>query len=136
MNAARRARDKARTLLLTTILSDIHNREIELRHELADDEVAEVLTRGIRRRHEAAELMKSRPELAERELWEAETLQAYLPQALSEDEIRAVVRDAIAHGARTMGAIMGHAMPKVRGRADGKRVNEIAREELQRAGGP
>lgn len=136
LNAARKTRHKPRTLLLTTTLSDVHNREIELGHELSDDEVGEVLTRAIRRRREAAELMASRPELAERELWEAETLQAYLPQALGADEIRAIVREAIEGGARTIGAIMGRVMPRVKGRADGKRVNEIVQEELRRAGGP
>lgn len=135
LNAARKSRDRARTLLLTTLLSDVHNREIELGHELSDDEVVAVLQRAVRRRREAAELMTSRPELAERETWEAEALEAYLPEALDEEAIRALVRSAVAGGAATIGAVMKEVMPKVKGRADGQRVNAIAREELGKAGG-
>lgn len=135
LNAARKARDRPRTLLLTTLLSDVHNREIELGHELADDEVVDVLRRAVKRRRESAELMKSRPELAERELWEAATLEAYLPKALADDEIRALVRSLIAEGHDSLGALMKRVMPEVKGRADGSRVNAIAREELARAGG-
>lgn len=135
LNSARKSRDRSRTLLLTTLLSDIRNREIELRHELSDPEVVEVLQRAVRRRRESAELMKSRPELAERERWEAETLDTYVPEPLGDDEIRSLVCEAIAGGARSIGAVMRQLMPKVKGRADGKRVNAIAQEELQAAGG-
>jgi uncharacterized protein YqeY len=134
LNAARKARDRPRTLLLTTLLSDVRNREIELGHELADDEVVDVLRRAVKRRRESAELMKSRPELAERELWEAATLEAYLPKELADDEIRSLVRSLIAEGHDDLGALMKRVMPQVKGRADGSRVNAIAREELAQAG--
>lgn len=132
LNAARRERDRLRTVLLTTILSDIRNREIEVGHELSDEETQEVLQRGIKRRREAAEQMRAggRAELAEREEQEAEVLGSYLPAPLTEEEVRRLVRDAIAGGATTLGAVMGRIMPEIRGRFDGKEANRIAREEL------
>jgi uncharacterized protein YqeY len=74
LNAARRERDRLRTVLLTTILSDIRNREIEVGHELSDEETQEVLQRGIKRRREAAEQMRAggwcgRRSREERRLW-------------------------------------------------------------------
>ncbi|HEY8483469.1 MAG TPA: GatB/YqeY domain-containing protein [Longimicrobiales bacterium] len=132
LNAARRERDRLRTVLLTTILSDIRNREIEVGHELSDEETQEVLQRGIKRRREAAEQMRAggRVELAEKEEQEAEVLASYLPAPLTEEEVRRLVREAIAGGATTLGAVMGRIMPEIRGRFDGKEANRIAREEL------
>lgn len=135
LNAARKSRDRPRTLLLTTLLSDVRNREIELGHDLSDEEVVDVIQRAVKRRYEAADLMKSRPELAERERWEAETLEGYLPEAMSDEEVRALVRALIAEGADSLGALMKQIMPKVKGRADGARVNAIAREEVGKRGG-
>lgn len=135
LNAARKARDRALTLLLTTLLADVHNREIELGHALTDDDVVDVLRRAVKRRRESAELMTSRPELAERETWEATTLETYLPKALTDDEIRTLVRSLVAEGHDSLGALMKRVMSHVKGRADGGRVNAIAREELARAGG-
>lgn len=132
MNEARKKRDQARTLLLSTILADLKNRELELHRPPSDDEAAEVLRRGIKRRREAAEQYTAgaRPELAERELAEVRMLEAFLPAALDPDEIRRAVREAIAGGAKDVGKVMGVVMPQFKGRADGKLVNQIAREEL------
>ncbi|HEU5262631.1 MAG TPA: GatB/YqeY domain-containing protein [Gemmatimonadales bacterium] len=132
MNEARKQRDQARTLLLSTILADLKNTEIELHHPASDDEAADVLRRGIRRRREAAEQYAAagRAELAERELAEVRMLEAFLPAAAEPEEIRRAVRDAIAAGAKDLGKLMGQVMPQFKGRADGKLVNQIAREEL------
>jgi uncharacterized protein YqeY len=132
MNEARKLRDQARTLLLSTILSDIKNRELELNHPLSDDETAEVLRRGIKRRRESVEVYEKagRTELAATEQAEITALEAYLPAAVASDEIRAAVREAIAGGAKDMGKVMGAVMPRFKGRADGKLVNQIVREEL------
>jgi len=135
LNAARKERDQARTLLLSTILSDIRNREIELAKTLEDAETVEVLRRGIKRRKESVEAFTAggRPELAEREGREVAVLEAYLPPGASDDEVRAAVREAIGAGARDVGALMGKVMPLFKGRADGKVVNRIAREEIAAA---
>ncbi len=135
MNAARRQRERDRTRLLSTLLSDIRNREIEKRHELDDAEVAEVLARGVKLRNEAAEQMASRPELAARERAEVEIIQAYMPAQLSEEEIRQKIVNAIEAGAANIGALMGRVMPELKGRAEGREVNRIAREELARRSG-
>ncbi len=132
MNAARRSGEKDRARLLSTLLSDIRNREIELGHELDDDEVVEVLGKAVKMRTEAAEQMASRPELAEKEETEAELLREYMPPRMSEEEIRAEVVAAIEGGATDIGPLMGQVMPRVKGRAEGREVNRIAREELDR----
>ena len=132
LNAARRERDKLRTTLLTTFLSEIRNKEIDLGHELGDEEVQGVATTAIKRRREAAEQMRAggREELAQKEDQEAVILQAYLPAQLGEDEVRAWVREAIAGGAKDLGGVMKQLTPRTKGRFDGKELNRIAREEL------
>ena len=132
MNEARKQRDQARTLLLSTILSDIKNREIELNKTPTDDETAEVLRRGVKRRRESVEAYEKagRTELAATESAEIKALEEFLPAAVAADDIRAAVRAAIAGGAKDMGKVMGAVMPQFKGRADGKLVNQIVREEL------
>ena len=132
MNEARKRRDQARTILLSTILSDLKNREFELQHTPSDDEVVEVLRRGVKRRHEAAEqyVAAKRQDLADKELAEVKALEAFLPAAVDPETIRQAVRVAIAAGAKDMGKVMGQVMPQFKGRADGKVVNQIVREEL------
>jgi uncharacterized protein YqeY len=132
MNEARKQRDSARTLLLSTILADIKNRELELQRPASDDEVGEVLRRGIKQRRDAAEQYTAvkRPDVAARELAEVKALEAFLPAAADPDDIRRAVREAIAAGAKDLGKVMGQVMPQFKGRADGKLVNQIVREEL------
>jgi uncharacterized protein len=132
LNAARKDRDQHRTLLYSTILSDIGNRDIELGHALEDADVVEVLRRGIKRRRESVEAFRAggRGEAADREQFEITELEKYLPPAVPEEEIRAAVRAAIAAGAKDLGALMKGVMPQFKGRAEGKDVNRIAREEL------
>src|SRR6266571_2110468 len=132
MNEARKQRDQARTLLLSTILSDAKNREIELNHPLSDDEIADVLRRGVKKRRESVEVFEKvgRTEAAAAEAAEITALEAFLPAGIPPEEIRAAVREAIAAGAKDMGKVMGAVMPKLKGRADGSLVNTIAREEL------
>lgn len=131
MNAARRGGARERARLLGTVLSDIRNREIEVGHELKDEEVVEVLAKAVKLRSEAAESMESRPERAEAERAEAEMLKEYMPPQLEEEEIRKIVVAAIEGGATNIGAVMGSVMPQVKGRADGKAVNRIVRAELE-----
>jgi len=132
MNEARKQRDQARTLLLSTILSDLKNRELELNHPPSDEETAEVLRRGIKKRRESVEVYEKvgRAEAAAIESAEIKVLEQYLPASIPPEEIRAAVQEAIAAGAKDMGKVMGAVMPKFKGRADGKLVNQIVREEL------
>lgn len=132
LTAARKAQDKAATLLLGTTVSEVKNRAIELNRDLTDDDVLEVLRRGIKKRRESIELYDKagRQELAEKERAEVTLLERYLPAQISSDEIRAAVRAAIAGGANNVGAVMGKVMPQLKGRAEGSAINAIAREEL------
>ncbi|HEX6134592.1 MAG TPA: GatB/YqeY domain-containing protein [Longimicrobiales bacterium] len=132
LNDARRERDKLRTLVLTTTLSEVKNRQIELGREPTDEDVTEVVSRAIRKRREAAEQIRTagRTDLADREEQEAALLMPYMPAQLSEAEVRQLVKDAIAGGANNVGAVMGAIMPRVKGRFDGRETNRIVREEL------
>ena len=136
LNASRKAQTKPETLLLGTIVSDVKNREIELRRDLTDDDVIEVIRRGIKKRRESLDMYQkgNRPELAATEAAQVKQLEAYLPAGPSTDEIRAAVRTAIAGGASNVGAVMGLVMPQFKGRADGGTITKVVREELSKAG--
>jgi len=135
MNDARKARNAARTLLLSTILADLKNAEITLGHEPSDDEASEVLRRGVKRRRESVEQYAKggRRDLADTESAEIAMLEEFLPAAAPPEEIRAAVRAAIAGGAKDLGKVMGVVMPQFKGKADGKVINQIVREELASA---
>jgi hypothetical protein len=129
---ARKAQDKPATLLLGTILADIKNRRIELMRDPTDDDVIEVVRKGIKRRRESIEAFDrgNRADLAGKERTEVETLARYLPAAVDPDIIRAAVRAAITGGATNIGAVMGKVLPQFKGQTDGGTVSAIAREEL------
>ena len=132
LNAARLARDKVRTLVLSTTLAEIRNREIETGGGLDEDGVRAVLTRAIKQRRDAAAQMEAggRADLAARERGQEEVLRVYLPPELGADEVRAIVRELIEGGARHIGAVMAGLMPRIRGRFDGRLASAIVREEL------
>jgi len=133
MNAARRAQDKDRTLVLGTILANLKNREIELRRPITDDDVVDVLRKGVKTRRESVEqyTAANRPELAEVERSQIKVLEEFLPPTVDPEEIRTAVRVAMAGGAKDIGKVMGQVLPQFKGRADGKVINQIVREELQ-----
>jgi len=135
MNEARKSRDSARTLLLSTILADLKNSEIALGHEPSDPEAVEVLRRGVKRRTESVEQYTKggRQDLADKEAAEISMIEEFLPAAVPPEEIRAAVRAAIAAGSKDLGKVMGAVMPQFKGRADGKVINQIVREELASA---
>ena len=136
LNAARKAQDKPGTLLLSTILADVKNRRIELGHEPTDDDVVDVLRKGIKKRREAIELYDkgNRPELAQKERSEVSALEKYLPAQVDPAELRNAIRAAIAAGATNIGAVMGKVLPQYKGRAEGSVLSAIAREELAARG--
>ena len=132
LNAARKSQDKAGTLLLSTVLSEIKNKKIELRRDPVDADVIDVLRKSIKKRRESIEMYAKggRQDLADKEQSEAAALEKYLPAQVSEDELRAAVKQAIAGGATQIGAVMGKVLPQFKGRAEGGAINAIAREEL------
>ena len=132
LTAARKAQDKAATLLLGTTLSEVKNRAIEVKRELNDDDVIDVVRKGIKKRRESVEMYEKggRSELAAKESAEITMLERYLPAQVSSDEIRSAVRAVIAAGANNLGVVMGKVVPQFKGRAEGSVINAIAREEL------
>ena len=132
LTEARKAREKLRTLVLSTTLSELRNREIEIGQEADDQETLSVISRAVKRRKEAADQMRAggREELAERETLEGKILSRYLPEGLSEEEVRALVRGILAQGPKELGPVMGQLMPRIKGRFDGREANRIVREEL------
>jgi len=117
----------------------LRNATIEKRQALSDDEAAQVVARQAKQRRESAEeyARLGRPDVAERLKSEIAVLERYLPQPLSDDELRAIIAQAIAEtGAtsrRELGKVVGRVMPRTRGRADGKRVNELVNALLPEA---
>jgi uncharacterized protein YqeY len=136
LRAAMKAGEKARLAALRMLATSIRNREVEVGHELSEEEFLEVVAREVKRRKEAAEAYEGagRTELADREREEEEALEGYLPEALSEEEVDALVEEAVvatgASGPGDMGKVMGHVMGKARGRVDGAVVSARARERL------
>lgn len=138
LTEAMKARDEVRASTLRMALTAVTNEEVagKQARELSDDDVVGVLSREAKRRREAAEAYDeaNRPELAERERAELAILAGYLPQPLSEDEVRALVAAAIAEtgasGPSGMGQVMKVVTPQTRGRADGAMVSTIVKEQL------
>jgi uncharacterized protein len=132
LNKARKERDRLRTLVLSTVLSEVRNEEIQAKAEADNELVTTVLTRAVKQRREAAEHMRQggREELALKEEDEARILGEFLPPALEEDEVRAMIREILDSGADQMGAVMGRLMPRIKGRFDGKEANRLVRDEM------
>jgi uncharacterized protein YqeY len=132
--SAMKAGDKPRVGALRLVLSELQRAAKEGR----DDEQA-VLRRERKRRDESARAFREggRPELAEAEEAESRIIAAYLPAELSDDELRAIVADAVAatgaESPRDMGRVMKAAMPRVAGRADGRRVSAAVQQTLDAA---
>ena len=137
MKKAMRAKDKIRLNTLRMLRAQIKNREIETGGELSEDDILQLLSKAEKMRKEAIELYRqgNRENLAVQEEAELAVIRGYLPESLSEDELRALVGEAVtgsgAEGMRDMGKVMGILMPKVRGRADGQIVNRLVKEHLQ-----
>lgn len=132
LNAARRARDRVRTLVLSTTLAELRNREIETGSALDDEGVRSVVARAIKQRQDAAAQMiqGGRRDLAEREAEQEQVLRAYMPPELSAEDVRNMVREIVGGGAAHIGAVMSALMPRIRGRFDGRTASAIVREEL------
>lgn len=138
---AMREHDELRRDTLRMAISAAYNAEKTARRPLTDDEVIAVLAREVKTRRESIQAYEAagRPDLAAKERAEAEVLTGFLPAQLSEEEIRALVADAItqtgAASPKDMGRVMGVVAPKTKGRADGKVVSGIVTAELARAAG-
>ncbi|MFD5316816.1 GatB/YqeY domain-containing protein [Streptomyces sp. NPDC127098] len=141
LTTAIKARDELRSATLRMTLAAITNEEVagKAARELSDEEVQKVVAREAKKRREAAEAFESggRPEQAARERAEGEVLAGYLPKQLSDEELAALVAEAVAEaraggaeGPRAMGAVMKIVNPKVAGRAEGGRVAAAVKQAL------
>jgi uncharacterized protein YqeY len=136
LKQARLAREDDRRDALTLILSSLRSAEKELQRPLSEDEELQVLQRERKKRVEAFEAFEAagREEQADKEDFELEVLEEFMPEPLSEDELDEIVDDVIAEvGAtslRDIGRVMADVMPRVSGKADGSAVSQIVREKL------
>lgn len=129
---------KLRLSVIRMVRASIKNVEIDHKKELSEEEVLDILAKEAKMRRDAMEEFKkaNRTDLVESLEQEIEILLKYLPQQLSESEVRALVSEVVsttnAVGAKDMGKVMAALMPKVKGRADGKLVNSIVRDMLNK----
>jgi hypothetical protein len=136
VKAAMKGRDALKLSVLRLLLAAVHNEEIRLRKALGTEEIQKVILTLSKQRTEAIELFRrgGRNELAQKEEAELRILQEFLPQPLTEEEVQTFIRASIAEvgatGVGDLGRVMKQVMPKVSGRTDGKRVNELARALL------
>lgn len=140
LTAAMKDRDKVRTATLRLVLAGIKNVRAEPGHgqQVTDEEVRDILSREAKKRRESVQTYSDagRDELAATEEAELEVLSDYLPAQMSEEEVRALVEQTVADvgatGPGDLGKVMGALMPKVKGKADGKMVNNVVRGALDR----
>ena len=141
LTASIKARDEVKSGTIRMVLAAITTEEVSGKEarQLTDDDVVTVLGREAKKRKEAAEAYDdaSRPELADKERAELAIIEAYLPEQMSEDEVRAIIEAAVAEvavsgaeGGKAMGAVMKIVQPKVKGRADGGQVAALVKSAL------
>lgn|SRR5699024_1087338 len=136
MKAAMKAKEKERLVTIRMIKSAIQNAEIDKGRKLTSDEEVAIVSREKKQRMDSYEefAKAGRDDLIEKVEKELEVVTEYLPEPLSEDEVRAIVRETItevnAESMKDMGKVMTAIMPKVAGAADGNKVNKIVKEEL------
>ena len=136
LKEARLARDDQRRDALALLLNALRTAQKELRRELSEDESLQVLQRERKKRSEAMEAYDAagREEQADREEFELDVIEEFMPEPLSEDDLEEIVDNVIAEvGAtsiRDLGRVMADVMPQVSGRADGSTVSQLVREKL------
>ena len=136
MAVALKAGEKARLSTLRMLMSAIKYKEVDAKHQLDDEEVISVISTLIKQRHDSIDQFRKggREDLVDKETKEVEVLKGYLPPQLSEEEVRNIITKAAAEtgatGQKDMGKLMKAVMPQVKGKADGKLVNEIVKEVL------
>lgn len=137
MKQAMRNQDKFKVTVIRNIRSAVKNFEIDQRKTSDDDDVLQILNREVKQRKDSLQDFSKagRDDLVEKINLELAIITEYLPQQLNEEEIRAIVQQTIhevgASSKADMGKVMGALMPKVKGRADGKLINQIVQQILQ-----
>lgn len=136
---AMRSRDERRRAAIRMVRASIANAEIDLHRECTDAEIQEIIAKEVKRRAEALELFRKaqRDDLIAKEETELEILNSYLPKQLSREDVeravRAIAEELGASGPAQLGAVMRQAMAQLKGQADGRLINEVARAILSEA---
>jgi len=136
MKAAMKEKEggKKKLSVIRMVRSSLKNAEINKKNELSEEEEIEVIAREAKKRRDSLEeyLKFGRQDIADGLKEELEILMKYLPEQMSEDEVRALIKEVVDEvkptGPKDMGKVMGKLMPKVKGKADGKLVNQIVKE--------
>ena len=125
--------DRVTLSTLRLLLSAVHNEEIRVRKQLSEEDIQRTITTLCKQRTEAIDLYRKggREDLAQKEEAEFAVLKRYLPEQLTDEEVKNLIQvciaEAGAQGVQDLGKVMKLVMPKVAGRSDGKRVNELAK---------
>jgi hypothetical protein len=140
LKTAMKQKQKDRLRVLRSLKAKLLEKEISEREggeaEIDDEQTTEVLMKAAKQRKESIEQFENgdRPDLVEKEQYELEIIESYLPEMLSEEEIRAVARQKIdesgAKDLSDMGRVMGLMMQELKGKADGSKVSKVVKEEL------
>ena len=138
LKSALREKKSLELTVLRMLQASIKNKEIDNKGELSDEQVVQVVSSEIKKRRDAAEefIKVDRQDAADTEKEEIEILMKYMPEQISEDEISEKVRDIIsatgASGINDLGKVMKPVMTELKGKADGKLINQVVRAELEK----
>ena len=136
MKEALRSKDSLRLNTIRSVIAAIKNQEIDLRKELQDDEVLSIVIHEVKKRKEASALFEQggRTDLVEKEKREHTILQAYLPEQVSEEDLRKRIQEVIAEtgaeGMKDLGKIMKALVPEVKGKTDNSLIKDLSGEYL------
>ncbi len=136
LKTAMKEKDKFKRDVVRFVMSAIKQIEVDERKELSDADIEAILVKQIKQRNDSIEQFREggREDLVEKNERELEILRSYLPEPMSEDEVRAVLSEIIvetgAQGMKDMGRVMGEAKKRIGSRAEGKLINQIAKELL------
>jgi uncharacterized protein YqeY len=138
LKRAMKSSDRLKTSVLRMVKAAVKNRQVEKQRELSEEEIISVILTLSKQRREAIELFSKggREDLADKEKQEISILQAYLPSQLTREDLDSLIIELIqessAEGIKDIGKVMRLLMPKVKGTADGKTVNQRVKELLEK----
>ena len=136
MKEAMKSKDSVKLGTVRSVISAVKNQEIDSKKELNEEEILTLVSREIKKRKEAAALYEKggRPELKDKEIQEMEILKTYLPEQVSEEDLRKRIQEVInetgAQGMKDFGKIMKTLVPEFKGKADNAQIKELANEYL------
>ena len=136
MKEAMKSKDSVKLGTVRSVISAVKNQEIDSKKELNDEGILILVSREVKKRKEAAALYEKggRPELKDKEIQEMEILKTYLPEQVSEEDLRKRIQEVInetgAQGMKDFGKIMKTLVPEFKGKADNAQIKELASEYL------